>query len=139
MDVSEEAKSLHQQARQEGGKGNYENALSLLEQASRLAPQWPYPVYDMAFTLLLLRDFEGAREYYTKTLALSPRGFITAITALDTLDKEHRGELPSGTYLTPTDKQIRSQPPNARSTRRRRTIHAGGGTDLFPKSLTLSQ
>jgi hypothetical protein len=36
---------------------------------------------------------------YRKTLELSPRGFFTAITALDTLDREQRGELPAGLYL----------------------------------------
>lgn len=44
-------------------------------------------------------DYEGARKYYRKTLELSPRGFFTAITALDTLEKEHKGELPTGAYL----------------------------------------
>ena len=36
---------------------------------------------------------------YRKTLELSPRGFFTAITALDTLNREQRGELPAGLYL----------------------------------------
>ena len=38
--------------------------------------------------------------YYGKTLELSPRGFFTAITALDTLTREENGDLPIGTYLT---------------------------------------
>ncbi|HET8924242.1 MAG TPA: hypothetical protein VFN26_14730 [Candidatus Acidoferrum sp.] len=39
------------------------------------------------------------REDYRKTLELSPRGFFTAITALDTLEREKKGDLPTGTYL----------------------------------------
>ena len=93
------AEALHQQARQAGGRGDYKTAIALLVQASDLAPAWPYPVYDRAFTHLLMEDFEGARTYYRMTLELSPRGFFTAITALDTLTREQNGDLPSGTYL----------------------------------------
>jgi Flp pilus assembly protein TadD len=98
-DVPVEAESLHQQARQAGGAGDYKNAISLLERAANLAPAWPYPVYDTAFTYLLMKDAESARKYYRKTVELSPRGFFTALTALDTLDREAKGDLPTGTYL----------------------------------------
>jgi tetratricopeptide (TPR) repeat protein len=94
-----EARSLHQQAREAGGRGDYKEAIALLEQAEERAPEWPYPVYDRAFTHLLMKDFDDARTYYQKTLELSPRGFFTAITALDTLTREQNGELPVGTYL----------------------------------------
>jgi tetratricopeptide (TPR) repeat protein len=97
--VSSAAESLHQQAREAGGRGEYEKAIALLEQASELAPEWPYPVYDRAYTHLLMADLDGAITYYRKTLELSPRGFFAAITALDTLIREQRGELPVGTYL----------------------------------------
>jgi hypothetical protein len=46
-----------------------------------------------------MKDTENARKYYKKTVELSPRGFFSAITALDALDREDRHELPSGTYL----------------------------------------
>jgi tetratricopeptide (TPR) repeat protein len=100
FEVPATAKKLHEEARQAGSAGDYKKALSLLERASALAPTWPYPVYDMAFTYLLMRDTENARKYYRKTLELSPRGFFTAITALDALDREEKNELPRGTYLT---------------------------------------
>jgi len=99
VNVPAEAKSLHQQARLAGQSGDYKKAIALLEQASNLAPQWPYPVYDTAFTHLLIKDTESARKYYRKTVDLSPRGFFTAITAIDTLDREKRGDLPAGTYV----------------------------------------
>ena len=64
VQVPLQAQHLHQQARQAGGNGDYTNALALLEQASALAPQWPYPVYDRAYTHLLMKDYDAAREYY---------------------------------------------------------------------------
>jgi len=97
--VPREAETLHQQAREAGGHGDYEKAIALLEQASELAPDWPYPVYDRAYTHLLMDDVDGARAYYRRTLELSPRGFFAAITALDTLAREQNGDLPVGTYL----------------------------------------
>lgn len=92
------ARDLHDQARAAGSRGDYDNALALLARAAQLAPRWPYPLYDAAFTYLLKKDYDNARLYYRKTLDLSPRGFFTAITALDTLDRERRGELPAGLY-----------------------------------------
>jgi tetratricopeptide (TPR) repeat protein len=90
---------LHQQGREAGATGDYRKALVLLERASGLAPDWPYPVYDMAWTYLLMDDAGRARKYYRRTIELSPRGFFTAITALHTLEREHKGDLPEGTYL----------------------------------------
>ena len=92
-----EAESLHKQARRAGGSGDYKKAVTLLEHACKLAPQWPYPAYDMAFTYLLMKDTENARKHYHKTVELAPRGFFTAITALDSLVREENGELPAGT------------------------------------------
>jgi tetratricopeptide (TPR) repeat protein len=97
--VPAEAESLHKQARQAGGAGDYKKAITLLQRASSLAPAWPYPVYDMAFTYLLMKDAENARKHYRKTVELAPRGFFTALTALDALDREAKGDLPAGTYL----------------------------------------
>jgi len=71
--VPREAETLHQQAREAGGHGDYEKAIALLEQASELAPDWPYPVYDRAYTHMLMNDCDAARRYYQKTLELSPR------------------------------------------------------------------
>ena len=96
--ISEKAQTLHQQARELGAEGKYDQAIAQLKAAHDLAPTWPYPVYDLAFTYLLMRDYDNAREYYKKTIELSPRGFFTAITAHDTLLKEAQGVLPEGTY-----------------------------------------
>lgn len=97
--VPDEARALHQQARDAGSRGKYDEAIALLQRASTAAPRWPYPVYDLAFTYLLKEDYENARLYYRKTLELSPRGYFTAITALDTLERERKGDFRPGLYL----------------------------------------
>lgn len=98
--VPAEAEFLHQQGRKAGGEGDYNKALTLLKRASHLAPDWPYPVYDMAYTFLLMKDIDNATKSYRRTVVLAPRGFFTAITALDTLEREQKGDLPAGTYLS---------------------------------------
>lgn len=98
--VPAEARALHQRAREAGGQGEYQRAIDLLSRASELAPQWPYPIYDKAYTYLLMGDFNAARAYYERTLELAPRGFFTAITAFDVLTREQNGEFEPGIYLT---------------------------------------
>lgn len=97
--ISPAAASLHQEGREAGGRGDYKAAITLFEQASELAPKWPYPLYDKAYTHLLMHDFDVARTCYRGTLELSPRGYFTAITALHTLNREWNGDIPRGTYL----------------------------------------
>jgi hypothetical protein len=46
-----------------------------------------------------MNDPDNATKNYRKTVELAPRGFFTAITALDSLDREQQGNLPKGTYL----------------------------------------
>lgn len=98
--VSELAKSLHAQARQFGQSGDYANAISKLEQAHKEAPNWPYPLYDLAFTYLLQDDYENALKYYQLTDNVAPKGFYTSKTALYTLEKEKSGEFQKGLYKT---------------------------------------
>ena len=93
------AKALHQQAREAGERGNYEEALVLLTRAASLAPRWPYPVYDRAYTHLLMKSFDAALADYRRTADLAPRGFFTTLTAVDTLVREQKGEFPQGLYL----------------------------------------
>jgi tetratricopeptide (TPR) repeat protein len=97
--VPAEAEALHQSAREAGGRGEYPAAIGLLTKASELAPGWPYPIYDRAYTHLLMQDFEAARADYQTTVELAPRGYFTAITALDILTREQKGEFPPRTYL----------------------------------------
>ena len=99
QDIPDRAHQLHQMARQAGGKGDYPRTLELLRQAHDLASLWPFPLYDKAFTYLLMQDYSNAELHYRKVLELAPGGFFTAITALDTLARERAGEFPEGTYL----------------------------------------
>lgn len=94
-----EAQKLHLEGQEQGARREYAKAVVSFYEASKLAPQWPYPVYDAAFTYLLAGNSTKAEELYARTLELSPRGFFTAMTAVDTLRRERAGTLPKGTYL----------------------------------------
>ncbi len=98
--VPTEATTLHQQGREAGGRGDYDQALALFTKAAELAPSWPYPVYDRAYTHLLMRDFDAALADYRKTSEMAPRGFFTTLTAVHTLSREQLGDLPAGLYLS---------------------------------------
>lgn len=92
-DVPPEARRLHQEAREAGGHGDYARAFDLLERAHALAPRWPYPVYDAAFTYVLVGEPETARELYERVDEMAPRGYFTCKTSLDVLRRERAGEL----------------------------------------------
>lgn len=92
------AQQLHAEARQAGSSGDYDKALDLLGRAGELAPDWPYPVYDAAFTNLLKGDHKEALRLYERVVEMAPRGFFMALTAVDCLRRESRGELPRGSY-----------------------------------------
>jgi tetratricopeptide (TPR) repeat protein len=86
----------HEEARAAGARGEYDRALVLLDAAHALAPGWPYPVYDAAFTYLLQGDTDTAERCYAQVDRLAPRGFFTCKTTLDCLRRERAGELPGG-------------------------------------------
>lgn len=94
--IPAEASRLHAEGREAGGRGDYPRALDLLDQAHRLAPDWPYPVYDAAFTYLLQGDSMKAEEYYAEVDRMAPRGFFNAKMFLDSLRRERAGALPPG-------------------------------------------
>ena len=64
----------------------------------RIEPLWAYPVYDLAFTYLLMGDFDNALKYYRETDAIEPDGFFTTKTAIYTLEGEKAGLFPEGLY-----------------------------------------
>jgi tetratricopeptide (TPR) repeat protein len=96
--IPTKAEELHQQGRQAGAAGDYDKALLLLAQAHEAAPDWPYPVYDAAFTYLLKGDADKAEEKYAAVDKMAPRGFFTAKTAIDCLRREKSGGLKPGMY-----------------------------------------
>lgn len=71
----------------------------LFEKAAQLAPQWPYPAYDAAYTYLLKGDDKHALDWYCRTVKLAPNGFFTALTAVYYLRLEAAEKIPRGTYL----------------------------------------
>jgi tetratricopeptide (TPR) repeat protein len=98
--VAPEALEVHQRGREAGSRGDYEDALSLFTTAAALAPSWPHPIYDRAFTHLLRGDFASALADYRTALELSPGGFFDAAQAVDMLAREETGEFPKGLYAT---------------------------------------
>ena len=97
--VPEEANILHQEARQYGSKGEHDLGIEKLEKAHEIAPNWAYPVYDLAYTYLLKEDFSNALKYYEMTNKMKPKGFFTSKTAHWSLKKEKEGEFQEGLYL----------------------------------------
>jgi tetratricopeptide (TPR) repeat protein len=97
--VPEGALRLHAEGRSAAERGDFESALRLLTEAASLAPSWPHPLYDRAFTHLLRQDFVAALSDYRKTLELAPRGFFTTASSVDSLTREAAGEFPTGFYL----------------------------------------
>lgn len=98
-DLPAAAVALHEKGRAAGSRKRYADALSCFEQAMALAPQWPYPVYDLAFTYLLMGNADRALDYYRTVDSLAPRGFFTTRTAVYALEGEATGRFPAGTYL----------------------------------------
>lgn len=98
--IPRQAQQLHEQARRAGEKGDFTNAIATLNEASQLAPRWPYPVYDLAFTYLLMGRDSEALDNYEKVDRMDPKGFFTTKTALWALRAEKAGHYPRGTYLS---------------------------------------
>ncbi len=98
LNIPDEADKLHKLGRQAGGNGDYDEAIELFNKAHKLAPNWPYPVYDLAYTYLLKQDLKNALLNYELTDKLAPEGFFTAKTAVWTLKKEQSGKFSKGIY-----------------------------------------
>lgn len=99
LKIPDKAIEYHNLGRAYGQKGNNELAIQNFENAIRIAPEWPYPYYDLAYTYLLSNKYKEAYKYYKITDELASRGFFTTKTAVHYLGKEQRGELPEGIYL----------------------------------------
>lgn len=74
--VPQEALKLHEHGRAAGQKGDSATALAYFDKAAKLAPDWPYPIYDAAFTYLLQNDTASAYAHYKRVVQISPRGFL---------------------------------------------------------------
>lgn len=97
--VSRVAMEYHQKGRQLGQEGEYEKSIEFLTKASKVDSRWAYPLYDMAYTYMLMNDFDKALEFYQKVNVMEPRGFFTTKTAVYTLIGEKEGRFPKGLYM----------------------------------------
>jgi tetratricopeptide (TPR) repeat protein len=112
-DVPAEAVAAHEEGRRLGAKGRYRKALAEFARAADLAPDWPYPPYDAAFTRLLMNDGPAALAAYAQVDRLAPRGFFTSKTALWALRQEEAGRFRRGTYRDYLEIESESSPTRA--------------------------
>ena len=82
-----------------GKSGRYRQAVEKFNAAIKLAPNWPYPHYQRAFTMMLHDDATEALASYRKVDELEPRGFFTSKQTIYTLERELDGRYPKGLYL----------------------------------------
>ncbi|HLL05227.1 MAG TPA: hypothetical protein VK539_31955 [Myxococcaceae bacterium] len=95
--IPEKAIELHAQGRAEGEAARYTEALKLFEQAQGLAPDWRMPLYDSAYTYILMGDNAKALSLHEQLEQLEPLGFAQSKKMLDSLRREKDGRVPTGT------------------------------------------
>jgi hypothetical protein len=81
-----------------GAATKFERAMEELRQAHVIAPRWAQPVYQGAWTALVMADVHLAEMLYVWTDRMVPRGYWTAKTARDCMARERLGEFPHGLY-----------------------------------------
>lgn len=96
--VTTEARAMLEKGRRLGASGDYQGALELFNKAHEAAPGWEYPVYEEAYTHLLMGDIESARKSYNRVNQIAPHGFFNSQQASVCLKREADGEIPVGTY-----------------------------------------
>eukprot|EP01084_Bolivina_argentea_P300771 518712_1 len=86
------AKTIYQEAIQKRSNGKYKEARDELLFAHNIVPQWEYPLYELAYTYLLQKDYKNALIYYKKTNSLFPsgHGFLNTQTAIWSLRNEKK-------------------------------------------------
>jgi tetratricopeptide (TPR) repeat protein len=92
------ARAAHDEGRRLSETGKYAEALQAYARAATLAPGWPYPAYDAAFTHLLLGHDDEALAAYEEVDRLAPRGFFASKTAIWALRAERERRFPRGLY-----------------------------------------
>ena len=97
--IDARAQTLHNEARELGQAGKYDEAIAKLQEAIKIDSTWAYPIYDLAYTYLLKGDYENALKFYKKTDELEPGGFFTSKTELYALEGEKSGKFPKGLYI----------------------------------------
>lgn len=96
--IPEKAVDHYNKGRIHGEKGEYALALDWFKQTLKIAPNWSYPLYDMAYVLLFLGEWQKAYNLYKQVDKIYPRGFYATKTAIHTLSRETKNKLPGDTY-----------------------------------------
>jgi tetratricopeptide (TPR) repeat protein len=97
LNIPERAFELHAQGRAQVDAGQYQEGLKLLQQAQALAPNWYQPLYDSAYTYILMGDNAQALTLLEKVEQLEPLGFAQSKKMIDSLNREKDGRVPQGT------------------------------------------
>lgn len=91
-------RELLEKGRKAGAAGDYATAIELFDEAHDNAPGWEYPVYEAAYTYLLMGNDEKSQEYYRRVNKLAPNGFFNTQQAIVCLQRELDGDVERGTY-----------------------------------------
>lgn len=73
-------------------------AIEEFKRAHEEAPNWVYPIYNLAVLYLFEDDYENSLKYYQLTDQIAPKGFYGSKVALHTLKREKAGNLKKGVY-----------------------------------------
>jgi tetratricopeptide (TPR) repeat protein len=95
--IPERAVELHAQGRAQVDSGQHAEALKLFQQAQALAPDWYLPLYDSAYTYILMGENDRALLLLEQLDGLEPLGFAQSKKMLDSVRREKDGRVPKGT------------------------------------------
>ncbi|BDD04594.1 hypothetical protein [Aureibacter tunicatorum] len=99
MNINLKAKELFAQGKSLASDKLFEEAIFSYEDAAKLAPEWPEPLYEIAFIYLIQTKFDRALEFYHKVDALRPGGYFTTKVAIWGLEMEVQKKYPEGLYV----------------------------------------
>jgi len=97
--IPQEARDAYARAQKAGENRRFDEALEHFLQAKIIAKKWPAPAYGAGWTFLLKGDITKALEAYRDADALAPRGYLATKLAINTLDREKKGQLMPATYM----------------------------------------
>ncbi len=97
-DASELAKSFYEQGKKYQEEGNTKKAIEEFKKAHKEAPNWIYPIYNLAIQYVFQDTNKDALKYYALANKIAPKGFYDTKIALHALQREKIGDLKIGTY-----------------------------------------
>jgi tetratricopeptide (TPR) repeat protein len=97
-DVPDLASLFYEQGKKHQEKADNKKAIEKFKKAHKEAPNWIYPIYNLALLHLLEDDYQNALRYYQLADEIAPKGFYDTKIALHSLQREKRGDLKKGVY-----------------------------------------